>query len=152
MATLTLTYTGTVTAEGAIKLPKRLRPEVVKAFAGKSIEVTFRRVRNYRSSEQNRYYWGVVVPLVCEGFRDAGNDLQSSNPEHCQLIHDYLKSRFLPARTVADANGEQHSLPPTTTALSTSEMMDYIAQVQQFAAEFLNVNIPDPGEQTTREV
>ncbi len=92
MATLTLTYTGTVTAEGAIKLPKRLRPEVVKAFAGKSIEVTFRRVRNYRSSEQNRYYWGVVVPLVCEGFRDAGNDLQSSNPEHLQLIHDYLKA------------------------------------------------------------
>lgn len=41
MATLTLTYTGTVTAEGAIKLPKRLRPEVVKAFAGKSIEVHF---------------------------------------------------------------------------------------------------------------
>jgi hypothetical protein len=31
-------------------------------------------------------------------------------------------------------------------------MMDYIAQVQQFAAEFLNVNIPDPGEQTTLEL
>jgi hypothetical protein len=28
-------------------------------------------------------------------------------------------------------------------------MMDYIAAVQQFAAEFLNVNIPEPGEQIT---
>ena len=49
--------------------------------------------------------------------------------------------------TAADANGEVHELGYSTANLSTSEMMDYIAQVQQFAAEFLNTVIPDPGEQ-----
>jgi hypothetical protein len=46
-------------------------------------------------------------------------------------------------------NGKSaHELPPTTTALNVAEMMDYIAQVQQFAAEYLNVTIPEAGEQT----
>ena len=54
----TLTYIGTVSTDGTIKLPKRLRSEVGKAFAGKDIIATFARPKKTRSSEQNRYYWG----------------------------------------------------------------------------------------------
>ena len=51
-----LTYIGTVSPTGEIKLPKRLRAEVGKAFAGKDIIATFARPKKTRSSEQNRYY------------------------------------------------------------------------------------------------
>ena len=142
-----LTYIGTVSPTGEIKLPKRLRSEVGKAFAGKDIVATFARPKKTRSSEQNRYYWGVVVRMVCEGFQALGNPVNPDNNEDIELTHEYLKRRFLQPIQVADVNGEVHDLGHTTTNLSTSQMMDYIAQVQQFAAEFLNTVIPDPGEQ-----
>ena len=142
-----LTYIGTVSTTGEIKLPKRLRAEVGKAFAGKDVIVTFARPKKTRSSEQNRYYWGVVVRMVCEGFQALGNPVNPDNTEDAELVHTYLKQRFLEPIRVADANGEVHELGYSTTQLSTSQMMDYIAQVQQFAVEFLNVIIPDPGEQ-----
>ena len=142
-----LTYIGTVSPTGEIKLPKRLRSEVGKAFAGKDIVATFARPKKTRSSEQNRYYWGVVVRMVCEGFQALGNPVNPDNNEDIELTHEYLKRRFLQPIQVADVNGEVHELGYTTTNLTTSQMMDYIAQVQQFAVEFLNVIIPDPGEQ-----
>ena len=142
-----LTYIGTVSTDGTIKLPKRLRAEVGKAFAGKEIVATFARPKKTRSSEQNRYYWGVVVRMICEGFQALGNPVNPDNAEDIELTHEYLKRRFLQPIQVADVNGEVHELGYTTTNLTTSQMMDYIAQVQQFASEFLNVIIPDPGEQ-----
>ena len=149
MKTTDLRYLGRVTPQGDIRLPKHVGAEVRAAFTGKDIEVIFRRPRKQRSSEQNRYYWGAVIPAVLQGFRDLGNDLDPGNPEHAEVVHQYLKARFLPPREVADASGEAHRLPGSTAGLSTAQMMDYIAAVQQFAAEFLNVNIPEPGEQIT---
>ena len=142
-----LTYIGSVLPDGTIKLPKRLRAEVGKAFAGKDIIATFARPKKTRSSEQNRYYWGVVVRMVCEGFQALGNPVNPDNNEDIELTHEYLKRRFLQPIQVADVNGEVHELGYTTTNLTTSQMMDYIAQVHQFAVEFLNIVIPEPGEQ-----
>lgn len=142
-----LKYTGHVTDAGEIKLPRRLRAEVSSRFRGKEFECVFRKKKKTRSSEQNRYYWGVVVRMVCEGFQALGNPVNPDNNEDIELTHEYLKRRFLQPIQVADVNGEVHDLGHTTTNLSTSQMMDYIAQVQQFAVEFLNVIIPDPGEQ-----
>ena len=142
-----LTYIGSVLPDGTIKLPKRLRAEVGKAFAGKEVVVTFARPKKTRSSEQNRYYWGVVVRMVCEAFNEIGNPVNADNQEDIQSVHEFLKRRFLQPEIFVDANGEAHEIGWSTSRLTTSQMMDYIAQVQQFAAEFLNVIIPDPGEQ-----
>ena len=142
-----LTYIGTVSTDGIIKLPKRLRYEVGKAFAGKEVVVTFARPKKTRSSEQNRYYWGVVVRMVCEAFNEIGNPVNADNQEDIQSVHEFLKRRFLQPEIFVDANGEAHEIGWSTSRLTTSQMMDYIAQVQQFAVEFLNVIIPDPGEQ-----
>ena len=49
---------------------------------------------------------------------------------------------------VADANSETIELAPSTAGLSTTEMMEYIERVCLFAAESLNVAIPQPNEQT----
>ena len=35
----------------------------------------------------------------------------------------------------------------STAELTTTQMMDYVSEIQQFAAEYLNVIIPDPNEQ-----
>ena len=142
-----LSYLGSVSDSGEIKLPKRLRSEVSAFLQGCEIEAIFRKKKKHRSSEQNRYYWGVVVPMITDGFNDLGNPVTSSNPDDIDAIHEFLKRRFLQPLSLHDANGEVHDIRYTTTNLSTSEMMDYFAQISQFAAEYLNTVIPEPNEQ-----
>ena len=142
-----LLYLGSVSKEGDIKLPKRLRAEVSALYAGCEIEAIFRKKKRTRSNEQNRYYWGVVLPVVTDGFAELGNPVSSSNPADLEAIHEFLKRRFLKPDTLHDVNGEVHELRYTTTTLSKSEMMDYFAQIGQFAAEYLGKVIPEPNEQ-----
>ena len=124
-----LQYFATVTDAGKISVPRRMEQEVGEKFKGQRIEIIFRKKKKLRSSAQNRYYWGVVIPYILEAFIELGNDLQEGSPEHTQLIHDFLKRRFLPARMVADANSETIELAPSTAGLSTTEMMEYIDRV-----------------------
>lgn len=105
--------------------------------------VTLEKTKRKRSNNQNRYLWGVVYPLVRDGFKDLGNK------ESIETIHEFLKARFLKKEIVHEDTGEVLSFTRSTTDLSTSEMMDYIAEIQQFSAEYLNVVIPDPNEQVS---
>ena len=144
-----LNFYGSVTSEGQIKLPrKRFKEEVLSAFLGSSIEVIVKRKRKRRSTPQNAYYWGVMIPYVLRGFIDAGNNLQESNKEHHELIHTFLKDKFLHnGIEIVNAQGEVHTTPPSTQRCTTTEFMEYMDQVKMWSAEFLNTNIPDPEEQ-----
>lgn len=65
------------------------------------------------------------------------------------MVHELLKQRFLHnGLEVADVNGESVKMPSSTRNCSTGEFMDYLAQIERWAQEFLNVTIPAPGEQT----
>lgn len=143
-----LTYYGKADETGRIQLPKISRQEIGRTFAGKMCEVTIKSAGRGRSNAQNAYYWGVMVQMILERFVELGNnELHAADEESRRMVHEYLKARFLPPITVADAHGEAIELPPTTRKASTVEMMDYFAAIQQWAAEVLLINIPDPNEQ-----
>lgn len=145
---ITLSYFGEVDNSGQISLPKRMRVEMAKAFKGKRIEVTVKQRYKQRSSPQNRYYWGVLVPSILLAFIDLGNDLQQDNPEHLEMVHGFLKDKFLHnGIEIANAQGELEQLPPSTTRLSTIEQEEYHEDIRRWSAEFLNVVIPLPNEQ-----
>jgi hypothetical protein len=148
MAKRILTYFGKADASGRISLPKNSREEIGQAFADKMCEVTIKTAGKNRSNQQNAYYWGVMVQMILDRFVELGNnELHTADAESREIVHQFLKARFLPPVTVADANGEAIDLPPTTRTQSTVEMMDYFASIQQWAAETLLINIPDPNEQ-----
>jgi hypothetical protein len=144
-----LTYWGSV-KDGNISLPKRLRQEVTKVFDGHSIEVTFKRKRKRRSIEQNRYYWGVVIPCIIEAMIDMGNDaLQIGNSEHAELVHEFLKAKILDnGEEVILADGVVEKLPASTRKTTTTEFAEYTDKVIRWAAEMLNIAIPEPNEQS----
>lgn len=99
---------------------------------------------NLRSLGQNAYYWHIVVPLVRDGLRDIGFDGITNNDK----AHGYLKDKFLKQYYHNKNNPEEViELPGTTTELTTVQFMAFIAEVQQWASEWLGVIIPDPGEQ-----
>lgn len=103
------------------------------------LEVTVKRLRATRSLDQNAYYWGVVVQLLSEH--------TGYTPDE---IHGLLKAKFLPKRlAVCDGNGEIQDelvLGGSTRNLNKLEFGDYMESIRQWAAEMLDVVIPDPDQ------
>ena len=104
----------------------------VKSLDGKEVEITVRKKRTKRSDQQNRYYWGVIIKLLCD---DTGYE-----PEE---MHDSLKAKFLGA-----SEEDEFGLVkiPSTTKLTIDEFVEYTNGVIRWAAEFLKIYIPSPNE------
>lgn len=148
MKDLILTYTGKV-ENGQVFGPRtkqRFRAEVGRAFEGKRIEITVQRKKKRRSPEQNRYYWGLVLNILSHQFKEWNPDLEITT----DIVHEWCKERFLPMISdwedvkIKTPEGEKE-IRKTTTRMTTVQFMDYIALIQQFAAEY-GFYIPDPDE------
>jgi len=102
-----------------------------------TLEVTVRRLRATRSAQQNRYWWGVCVELVSQH--------TGYTPEE---VHEIAKQMFLPKRlAVSDGNGEvvgEFVMGGSSRALNTLEFGEFVERFRQWAAETLDVVIPDP--------
>jgi hypothetical protein len=130
---------GHITDTGELKLPDRaMLQNWIASNKGKNIELEIKRKRKKRSNDQNEYYWAGVVPKVCEALRHLGHDVDE------QDTHDFLKAKFNSVK-IANKDSVVEELPQSTTKLTTVEMMDYIAKIQMWAAEYLGIVIPDPN-------
>ena len=137
-----LSYLGTV-SDGRLKLSERKQfDKDLIQFEGKRIELTLAKAKKSRSNNQNRYYWGLVLPCAVAGFRDAGNDTVT-----IEDAHDFFKGRFLTEgkQIIIPRTGEVFTVSKSTTVISTTEMMTYTEQIARFCAEMLNVIIPEPS-------
>jgi hypothetical protein len=110
-------------------------------YEGKEIEVTLKKARSKRSDNQNRYYWGVVVEIVRQGLRDLGHRLDKDE------VHYFLREKFNYKELVNEGTGESVKIPQSTTVMTKTEFGEYIEQIAQWSAEFLNVTIPEAGQQ-----
>ena len=102
------------------------------------------KLKKNRSNQQSRYYWGVVCQIVKDGLKHNGYD-EINTPE---LAHECLKMLFLKKSMPNMETGEVIEFTGSTTDLSTVEFNEYIEKILKWAAEYLNVIIPLPGEQT----
>ena len=102
------------------------------------IEVTIRRTT--RSQQQNRFYWGVLVHLLSEH--------TGYTPDE---VHEFLKMKFIPKRlALSDHNGEitdEFVIGGSTRKMNTVQFGEFMDECRRFAAEALDVYIPDPNEQ-----
>jgi hypothetical protein len=107
--------------KGKISLDLRERFKTyLCSLEGKRVELILRERQSGRSDDQNRYYHGVVVKML--------SDHTGYSPEE---MHDTLKERFR---------------VKTTTKLSVAEFQDYIARIVRWAADDLELPIPDPDQ------
>lgn len=105
------------------------RPAEFKAYMGARRKGRYGLVvkehRERRGSAANRYYFGVVVPIIAD---DLGWDHDD--------FHYEMRRKFLP-----DGEG-----PPRSSAdLDTAEFARFIDDVRRLGAEH-GVAVPDPGE------
>ena len=109
---------------------KHLFLNEIKRFDGKKIVLSLEVYCKQRSNRQNRYYWGVIIPMLAEEFG-------YSNME----THEALKFQFLRIQT----EGKPDTCK-STTSLNISDFEAYLITVREWAHSQWEVQIPLPNE------
>jgi hypothetical protein len=131
---------------GNLKRNRQLIIDALKNFEGKNIQITIEKATKKRSNQQNRFYYGVCLPLLQKGLHDATGEVRDINSIHYQIVLPLLS----PKREIVNTQtGEIITEHLTSSQMTTSEFMDFIVNIQKWSAEFLQVDIPNPNEQTT---
>jgi hypothetical protein len=124
--------------------------EDLARYEGKEVEISIEKKKTKRSYAVLGYYFAVVLPYCVYGFQQLGNDVKPESRHDLDLMHEFLKSKFLRnGRDIVDAMGEVHHIAPTLSTVDNAEICAYIEDVARFAAEHLNVVIPPAGSQST---
>lgn len=137
-----LTLTRTLDDKGYGHQPD---PEIwvkIPSLAGKWVHITVTTFKK-RTGLQNRYYWGCIVPVFLECYKQLGYDLTKDE------THEVLTKRILGEIDMVNPDTGEITGRKTisTTTLSTQEFIDYCEKCKRYAAEIFNVYIPDAGEQ-----
>lgn len=112
--------------------------ESIEYFEGKVVIITVEKRKNKRSNPQNAYMWGVCIPTIKECLKSAGITLSLND------VHEMLKLKFLKETILTnEETGECVERVKSTTELTTTQFMEYIMDIQKFAAEYFGVVIPD---------
>lgn len=121
-------------------LNKRRMADDLRQFRNCDVDIIIK-TRGKRSTMQNRYYFGVVVKEIQLRLRELGNDVDTDT------VHEFLKGKFY-TQTVVTPQGEAFEIPGTTTEMNKTEFMEYIERCKDWAADTLEIYIPEAGTQT----
>ncbi len=129
---------------GILKRNRTLLKQAIESFEGKTIVITIEKAKKTRSNQQNRFYWGVVIPIIQQGLKDATGEFRGSESIH----YGILLPLFAPTNEIVNTDtGQVLTEKISSSEMTTSQFMDFVAYVQQWAAEFLGVDIPNPNEE-----
>jgi len=103
----------------AIQSPAYYKNQVNKFKVGEKVTLEIHSRKAKRSDSQNRYYWGVYLPLIAAetGERDLDK------------LHEYFRGKFL-TTGIIEVLGEKVRMKKSTTELSTSEFTMYIMDIE----------------------
>lgn len=97
------------------------------SLEGKFANLELKKFVKKRTTSQNAYYWGVVLPIIAE---ETGNDIDD--------LHTTFKAMFLVDRT------GKIPVVKSSAKLTTVEFIDFTNKVVLFASQELNLEIPEP--------
>lgn len=108
------------------------------AREGKVLECVFRPETKLKSDSQRRYYWAVIIPILCEatGYGDFPNTAL-----HPGQMHNYIKEMFYPKINILG-----REVPVEGKSMTTIETEEMYTRIREWAFEFLNCYIPLPNE------
>ncbi len=114
---------------------------IMDAYEGHTIDVTFQKRTNKRSMRQNKYYWAVIIPIFQNCIMEEWVEIWS-----IEKTHEYLKMECNYSEKVNEASGLITRVPRSTTENSTTEAENYYTKCRALALEFFNTEIPLPNE------
>ena len=108
--------------------------EAIESLKGKGqLAITIEPWKSTTSNPQFRYYYGVVLPLISKQTGHSKDTLDA-----------ILKSRFL--YEYVQVGNVVEKIPLSKTAITTTQFAEFLEEVICWAAEFLDLVIPEPEE------
>ena len=129
---------------GTLTRNVNLIKDAIQTFEGKQIVIKIEKFKKKRSTQQNRFYYGVIIPIVQNCLKEAGHVMTNES------THDLIKLKFLKETLfVNETTGEVIERIKSTTELSTSQFMDLLAEINNFTFEYFGVSLPSPNDDLT---
>jgi hypothetical protein len=116
--------------------------KALKAFEGINITVTIAKRKKKRSTNQNSYYWAVIVPFWKQIFLDEWGEVYSQSQ-----THEFLKYNCNFVEKINKETGEIIRVSKSTTENSTTDQELMCKQARDLALEMFNIEIPLPNTQ-----
>lgn len=122
--TYTQSFAAVIKADGPnkrliVRSPRWYAHQINKFKDGEEVSLVVHNRKPKRSEQQNRYYWGVWLPLIAKETGEANLD----------RLHELFKGKFL-TQGVVEVLGEKVRLKKSTTELSISEFCQYIMDIE----------------------
>lgn len=101
-----------------------------------------------RTLRQNKYLWGVVYKHLVDndpGYfvnEETERLLHGRGIAVTEIVHEFCKAQFLPPVDLGIGGGMR--ITKSTAKLNRQEFNDYVENIRRWAAETLQVFIPDP--------
>jgi hypothetical protein len=83
---------------------------------GTKLDIVIKKQKAQRTNEQNKYYWGVVIPILADYFGYESDEM-----------HMVLRGKFL---RIHDEKHPDFVIAKSTTKLSTTDFVEYIEVIQ----------------------
>ena len=129
---------------GSLTRNRNLIKDAIVTFEGKQVVIKIEKFKKKRSTQQNRFYYGVIIPIVQNCLKEAGHIMTNES------THDLIKLKFLKETLfVNETTGEVIERIKSTTELSTSQFMDLLAEINNFTFEYFGVSLPSPNDDLT---
>lgn len=103
-----------------ILAPTWYRHQLSKFKIGEKVSIYISSIRPKRTLQQNRYYWGIYLPLIAQ--ETGENDIER--------LHTYFKGKFL-TKEIIEVFGEKVRMVKSTTELSKNDFSDYIQKIEE---------------------
>ena len=109
--------------------------------------LTLEKPKKKRSSPQNRYYHGLLIPLMQQGAKDLFGEIWSMTK-----AHEHLKAKFLFHESVNFKTGEIINTPKSTTELTTTGWEVYMTEIRIYLLEDFDIDAPEPNQEITLKI
>lgn len=120
--------------------PTQSLSDVIGTLLDWDYELTIKRRRKKRSNDQNSYYWGVIVYLICTETWAINKYMDKSvQKEIMEEIHEALLEKFS-SETVRELDGYRIRVKSYQRSkdMSTVEFNDYIERIKQHFSTKVN--------------
>lgn len=102
-----------------INSPTFYQHQINKLKDGEKVSIYLSTKKPKRSEQQNRYYWGVYLPIISS----------ETGEKDLQALHNLFRGKFL-TTAIVEVLGEKVRLARSTTDLSVSEFIEYIMSIE----------------------
>lgn len=95
-----------------------------------------------RSLQANAYYWLILTDYVQPALYECGwREVKTKDD-----AHHFVAKLFLKVKMVNENTWEETERIKSTTELTKEEFQIYLEEIRQWAAEYMNIYIPEPNQ------